>query len=123
MPTSSNSKDSEIHKGECNDSYPIEAVNNQIQGFVKLSFDIDQQGHTNNITVVESVPEGVFDKAGSCSLSKWLYKPNIVNSKPVYQTDLKVQLDFKLDNGSYKNIMVGILLAAKALLKSPYFKR
>lgn len=82
----------------CDDSYPLAAASNKIEGYVILSYDIDQQGFTRNIAVVESVPEGVFDGAGKCALSKWIYNPKIVNGTSVYQTDFKVQLDFKVKN-------------------------
>lgn len=63
-------------------------------GYVQLKFDVDTTGNTENIQVIESQPEGVFDEAAVRALSKWKYNPKITNGKPVKQLGLKVQLDF-----------------------------
>lgn len=67
------------------------------QGFVKLSFDIDEQGKPMNINIIESEPKKVFDKAAVNALEKWRYDPKIVNGVAVKQTNQTVKLDFKLE--------------------------
>ncbi len=83
---------------KANPTYPIEAALNNIEGHVILSFDITKEGRPDNIEIVESVPEGVFDSSAVAALSKWVYDPKLVDGKAVVQKDMKVQLDFKLDN-------------------------
>lgn len=77
--------------------YPIEAALNRTEGRVRLQFDISKTGVPININVMESVPEGVFDRSAVQTLSKWRYKPKKVDGVAVIQTDMKVQLDFKLE--------------------------
>lgn len=77
--------------------YPDIAAKKAIEGAVVLQFDIDKSGQTNNIVVVKSHPEGVFDKASVIALKQWEFKPRIQGGIAQHQTGLKVQLDFKLD--------------------------
>ncbi|TRY28768.1 energy transducer TonB [Aliiglaciecola sp. M165] len=70
------------------------------EGWVELAFDIDKSGNPINISVVDSHPSGVFDDEGIKALSKWKYKPELVDGNPVVQKDRRVKLDFILDNES-----------------------
>ncbi|NRB23287.1 energy transducer TonB [Shewanella sp.] len=63
-------------------------------GYVQLQYDVDSKGKTENIQVIKSQPEGIFDDAAVRALSKWKYNPKIADGKPVKQLGLKVQLDF-----------------------------
>lgn len=76
--------------------YPEKAVQNELEGFVVLSFDITETGTTDNVKVVESQPAGVFDKSAKVALKQWEYKPRIQGGKGVRQTGLLVQLDYQL---------------------------
>ncbi len=70
------------------------------EGWVVLVFDINKSGNPINITVVDSYPDGVFDNEGIKALTKWKYKPKLVDGTPVLQKRLKVKLDFKPNNES-----------------------
>ena len=41
--------------------YPQNAVTNELEGSVVLQFDITESGTTDNISIINSTPEGVFD--------------------------------------------------------------
>ncbi|WP_371193261.1 energy transducer TonB [Glaciecola sp. SC05] len=69
---------------------------NKPEGWVMLEFDINTLGEPVNISVLESVPARIFDKEAVRALTKWKYKPKIVDGVPVVQKDLKVRLDFTL---------------------------
>ncbi|MFZ8198346.1 M56 family metallopeptidase [Alteromonas portus] len=77
-------------------TYPEKAVQENVEGFVVLSFDITETGATDNVKVVKSVPAGVFDKSAIVALKQWVYKPRIQGGKGVRQIDLLVQLDYQL---------------------------
>lgn len=77
-------------------AYPEKAAQDNVEGFVVLSFDITETGATDNVTVVESKPAGVFDKSAKVALEQWEYKPRIQGGKGVKQTGLLVQLDYQL---------------------------
>jgi len=71
--------------------------NAQPEGWVRMSFEVTETGATDNIQILDSSPAGKFDSEAVKALSKWKYKPKIVDGVAVRQTDLKVQLDFVLD--------------------------
>ncbi|BFT29568.1 TonB family protein [Alteromonas sp. D210916BOD_24] len=80
--------------------YPQTAISNNTEGFVVLSFDITETGTTDNISVVNSSPKGIFDESAIIALEQWQYKPRIQGGKALRQSGLLVQLDYKLDPNS-----------------------
>ncbi len=80
--------------------YPIQAARDGKEGWVKLSFTINEVGGVDDIEVIDAEPKRVFDREAKRALSKWKYKPKIVDGKPQKQFNMKVQLDFKLDQSS-----------------------
>lgn len=76
--------------------YPEQAAQNGTEGSVILQFDISKDGSTDNIEVVESFPQQIFDKESVAALEQWTYKPRIQGGKAQIQTGLQVQLDFRL---------------------------
>ena len=81
----------------CDDGHPLIALQRNLEGSVLLKFDISAEGKPVNIRVLKSNPEKIFDNSAICALSKWTYKPKVVDGVAVIQKNLKVQLDFKLD--------------------------
>ena len=79
--------------------YPIQAARDGKEGWVKLSFTINEIGGVEDVTVIEAQPKRVFDKEAKRALRKWKYKPKVEDGKALRQTGLTVQLDFKMDGG------------------------
>jgi len=78
-------------------TYPPEASRDGIEGWVKLGFTINASGAVSDITVLDSKPKRVFDRAARRALKKWKYKPKLDGGKPVSQSGMVVVLDFKLE--------------------------
>jgi protein TonB len=80
--------------------YPMQAARDGKEGWVKLSFTINEIGGVEDVEVIEAQPKRVFDKEAKRALRKWKYRPKVVDGKAMRQAGLSVQLDFKMDGGS-----------------------
>lgn len=83
-----------------NPKYPIVAARDGIEGWVKLSFDINPIGEVINIKIVDASPKRTFDKAAKQALKKWKYRAKSVDGKAVAQHNFIVQLDFTMSKAS-----------------------
>ena len=77
--------------------YPERALRFRREGVVELEFTIAVDGSVQDIRVVRSEPEGLFDRAAKKALSKWRYAPQLVNAVPSERTGVRVRIVFKLD--------------------------
>ena len=77
--------------------YPVQAARDGKEGWVRLSFTINEVGGVDDVEVIEADPKRIFDREAKRALRKWKYKPKIVEGKPQKQFNMQVQLDFKLD--------------------------
>ncbi len=77
--------------------YPITAARDGIEGWVKLAFDINKLGEVVNISILDSNPKRIFDRAAKQALKKWKYKAKSMAGEFVNQTNQTVQLDFNMD--------------------------
>jgi protein TonB len=77
--------------------YPVQAARDGKEGWVRLSFTINEVGGVEDVDVIEADPKRIFDREAKRALRKWKYKPKIVDGKPVKQPGMFVQLDFKLE--------------------------
>lgn len=80
--------------------YPIQAARDGKEGWVTLSFTINEIGGVEDVEVVEAEPKRIFDKEARRALRKWKYRPKVVDGKAIRQPGLTVRLDFKMDGGN-----------------------
>lgn len=78
-------------------TYPPEASRDGVEGWVKLGFTVSASGAVSDVTILDSEPKRVFDRAARKALKKWKYKPKLDGGKPVSQPGMVVVLDFKLE--------------------------
>jgi len=62
--------------------YPPRAAGRKLSGWVDLRFLVNAQGKTENIEVTDSEPEGSFETAATKAISKWRFKPIMVDGLP-----------------------------------------
>lgn len=79
--------------------YPPQAARDGKEGWVKLSFTINELGGVEDVDVIDALPKRIFNKAAKRALKKWRYKPKVVDGKPQRRPGLTVQLDFTMDKG------------------------
>lgn len=75
--------------------YPLRAQRRRIQGWVKLEFTITENGSVKDAVVVASAPSEIFNRNALKAITRWKFKPKLVNGKPVRQRAVQV-MDFKL---------------------------
>ena len=79
--------------------YPPEAARDGKEGWVELSFTINEVGAVEDVDVIDADPKRIFDREAKRALRKWKYKPKVVDGVAQRQPGLKVRLDFTLDQG------------------------
>ena len=76
--------------------YPFKAARRGIEGWVRVAFDVTETGDVENVEVIESDPPGVFDIAASRAVSRWRFKPRIIDGQAVAGKASQV-VEFELD--------------------------
>lgn len=82
----------------CTPLYPKVAADNKQEGWVFLEFDVDINGNTKNIRVIDSSPPKLFDTVASKCLRDYRYKPVLVDGKAVETKGLKLVISFEMAN-------------------------
>lgn len=76
--------------------YPIDAARKGKEGWVKISFVVDENGQVLEPVIQDSSGLKEFEKAALRAVNRWQYSPATVNEKPIQQCKNMVQLDFAL---------------------------
>ena len=77
--------------------YPLDALMNNVEGYVVLLFDVNANGSPENIRVIDSKPEGVFVKSILNVIEQWQFKPKYIDGKAVIQKDMRYTTEFRLE--------------------------
>jgi protein TonB len=77
-------------------NYPSLAKRNGVEGRVVVRVLIGKKGKAEEMKVVASEPEGIFDENALKSLKYWQFRPGILNGELV-PTWVSIPLTFKLD--------------------------
>ena len=77
--------------------YPVRARQQNIEGWVKVSFVVDETGSVGNIKVLEADPEGIFERSVQRCVGSWRFKPGTVEGIPV-KTLVETTIRFKLES-------------------------
>jgi len=56
-------------------AYPSSAIARGTEGYVVVRFDVTSAGNTDNISVIEANPKGVFERASIDAVRKWKFQP------------------------------------------------
>ena len=83
-----------------NPRYPRKAAMRGVQGWVRMGFDVDMKGTPRNITILESIPQDVFDEVTLDAVVQWKFKVNHnKDGKPLSQRRLRYTFEYKLEGG------------------------
>ena len=79
--------------------YPIRAAKQGQDGWVQLSYVIDEQGKVKDIVSLNNGGNKAFIKAAIRAVKKWKFEPAMKDGKAIEQCDNSVQLDFVMSRG------------------------
>ena len=82
-----------------NPQYPARAMQRGIEGWVQLSFTITAAGTVKDVRVEQAEPPNFFEQAAINAVSKYKYKPRLVDGQPVETPNVRVILAFNLQKG------------------------
>ena len=77
--------------------YPRGMLARDVEGFVDLQFDVTAYGATTNIRVLQSVPEGAFDRAAIKAVQRWKYKPRYIEGEAVASYNIRERIRFTIE--------------------------
>ncbi len=77
--------------------YPRRALQRGIEGYVIVEFTVTKQGSVRDPLVVESNPEGIFERAAMDAALKFKYKPRVVNGEPAEVSGVQNRITFEID--------------------------
>jgi protein TonB len=63
--------------------YPIRARRRGVEGWVKVAFVVDEQGHVSDITILKAEPQGFFERSVRQCVAGWRFKPGTIEGMPV----------------------------------------
>ncbi len=75
--------------------YPLEAARNGEQGWVDVAFTVNPDGSVSDVHVTNAEPRRVFDRAAIDAVSRWRFKPALINGAPTAVV-VKRRIEFKL---------------------------
>ena len=76
--------------------YPTDALWAGVEGFALMRFDVNEEGRTENVEVVYSIPYREFGEEGLRSVRRWRYEPATEDGVPVVRRGMVTRLDYQL---------------------------
>jgi TonB family protein len=98
--------------------YPKQALRNKIEGWVVVRLVVRPDGATDQIEIIDSSIDKIFDKPAIEAVKQYVYKPATLNGEPVMQANVTVRQWFKLyssDGGVGKRFMRAYTQAQEAI--------
>lgn len=78
--------------------YPSDVAASGAEGFVLLSYSVQADGSVADVKILDADPKRVFNRAARQALSKWRYRPKLIDGRAVTQEGLTIRLEFKLES-------------------------
>ena len=76
--------------------YPAQAFEEEISGFVALSFTITKEGYVADLEVMDDEPKGIFEQAALDAVRQWLFRPMVKAGQAVAKPQHRVRLLFDI---------------------------
>ena len=63
---------------------------------ISLKYDVDSNGQTMNIEVVESAPQGIIDQAAIKVINRVIYRPKYIEAEPQLTEGLNIRHEYNV---------------------------
>ena len=80
--------------------YPSQAIRKGREGWVRLSYVIDEEGRVKDPVVEDFFGSPSFKRSALSAVKKWQYNPAIKDGEPTQQCHQAVQMDFAISGKS-----------------------
>ena len=80
-----------------NPVYPRAALERGLEGWVVLDFSVTEHGTVENATVVDAEPANTFNRAALAAVSKFKYKPAVVDGQAKPSHGVRFRMVFSLE--------------------------
>lgn len=77
-------------------AYPAAARRQNIEGWIRVAFLVDEQGRVGRVSVVAAEPRGIFDQSVLRCIAHWRFNPGTVGGV-VVKTLVEQTITFKLE--------------------------
>ena len=78
--------------------FPTRAAEKGINGWVVVEFTVTAEGNIENPVVTDAEPKGYFERASLKAVSKFRYKPQVVNGMAIDTPNVFTRFNFQLDD-------------------------
>lgn len=76
--------------------YPAQMAMAGMEGVALMQFDVDENGRTENITVLYAVPHPSFGEAGIDAVERWTYEPAYVDGEPMARQGVVTVIEYRM---------------------------
>jgi len=76
--------------------YPMRARRKGIEGWVRVGFEVDENGSVNQLHILKAKPPGIFEKSVMRCVAQWHFKAGTVEGVPV-KTRMETTIRFKME--------------------------
>ena len=76
--------------------YPKRARRQNIEGWIKVKFIVDEHGHVDEVTVLDAEPAGIFEQSVLQCVGEWRFKPGTMGGR-IVKALVEQTISFKLE--------------------------
>ena len=76
-------------------TYPADALNRDIQGWVELDYVVDRRGDVRDVVAIAAEPTGRFERAAIAAVEQYRYEP-FTRDGETYERRLRLRVTFNL---------------------------
>jgi len=73
-----------------------EEIGETMPGSISINYDVDMNGQTINIEVIESTPKGIIDKEASKIINRVIYRPKYIDAEPQSTEGLSTRHEYNV---------------------------